>query len=561
MKLSEINQSNYQPTGSSTPQPPKWGARRHVKSPPYGGFRGLIYSGDLGVKKLKKKLLLLLLFMILLAYPSCHPNRLKTSEKELTKLIRTQEKEKGEAQRNAMQKRSADTLSNLSHGFVHKEDRSVDPANPPVVLDFSDDIPVRQIKLSAIASKIRYIVLQVPDDSLYFSWGTSLHFTSENIVVNNNLGINLFSADGKFIETICKNHVTPEERIAGNFSRETFRGAWVNHVYTAGNSVYYKYTDYPGEQVWLFRFSPDNNLPLMVPANSSEIKPQNFAKGDIITSGKLVAEKEATGLESTNIFAISDNFYAGLPPNNLRAFGKNIPMLTIFNAKGDTLCKFRQYDNLETPVTSSLIRSFSNSSWSLGDVATFQGSFNDTIFRIYVPNRLKPAFVFNFGEHKITAEDWLHVNRSLSGRIGITDIIETSRYLFIDIRYYTTDKLKDARNEKVIYDKEKKELFKLAGKNGKVSTVNTPPPPPSSNISPPVTGSTGLLLENDLDGGLAFWPRYVTNDDKLVRVVRPEELISHIRNSDFKNHNNSRLADFVKSLKTGGREIVLMVVE
>jgi hypothetical protein len=512
--------------------------------------------------KMKKYSIYLLSLIILLVSLSCHPNRLKTSEKELAKEINTQEKEKGEAQSNAVEKRFVDTLSNLSQGFQYKEDRSVDPAHPPVVLDFSGEIPVRQIKLSAIASKIRYIVLQVPDDSLFFTWGSALHFNGDYIVVNNNLGINLFSTDGKFLQTICKNQVTPDERTAGNFSRETFRGAWVNHVYTAGNSVYYKYTDYPGEQVSLLRFSPENNLPSLVMANPSEVKPQSFAKGDVIAAGKLATDREAAGLESTNIFAISDDFYAGLPPNLPKAFDKNTPMLTIFNAKGNTLCKFRQYDNLETPVTSSLIRSFSNSSWSLGDVATFQGSFNDTIFRIYVPNRLKPAFVFNFGEHKITVDDWLHVNRSLSGKIGITDIIETSRYLFIDICYYTTNKLKDARNEKVIYDKEKKELFRLAGKNGEVSTSAAPPPPPrSGNIQPPITSTPGLLLENDLDKGLSFWPRYVTYDGKMVRLVRPEEFISHVRNADIKNQSSTGFVKFAKSLKTGGREVVLMIVE
>jgi hypothetical protein len=489
---------------------------------------------------------------------SCHPNRLKTDEKALALELRSEEKQKSGADRAANEK--ADTLENLSAGFIYKENRSVDPARPPVILDFSGEIPVRQIRLSAIASKIRYVVLQVPDDSLFFTWGAILHFTKDNIVVNNNLGINLFSTDGKFIGTICKNYVTEDERIAGNFSRETFRGTWVNHVYTAGNSIYYKYTDYPGEQVSLLRFSPEDNLPLMVSANSSEIKSQLFVKGEVIAAGKLATDRKAVGLESTNIFAISEDFYAGLPPNLPEAFDKNTPMLTIFNSKGDTLCKFRQYDNLETPVTSSLIQSFSNSSWSLGNAATFQGSFSDTIFRIYVPNRLKPAFVFNFGEHKITADDWLHVNRSLSGKIGITDIIETPRYLFIDVRYYATDILKEARNEKVIFDKEKKELFRLAGKDGKVSTANTPPPPPSSNIQPPVTGSPGLLLENDLDGGVSFWPRYVTYDGKMVRMLRPEELISHIRNADFTNQNRS-LVNFVRSLKTGGREVVLMIVE
>ncbi len=105
-----------------------------LKVPP-GGFRGG-YSRqsksplrDLGVNKFKMKSLsnLLLLGFAFIIFSSCQHNRLKTNEKELAKEIKSQEKEKKEAERIALEEQKNDTLANLPAGFRFKENRSVDP--------------------------------------------------------------------------------------------------------------------------------------------------------------------------------------------------------------------------------------------------------------------------------------------------------------------------------------------------------------------------------------------------------------------------------------------------
>ena len=144
---------------------------------------------------------------MLLIVISCHHNRLKTNEKELAKEIKNQESEIKEAERIASENHVSDTLVKTHGGFFYKEDRSVDLKHPPVVIDFSKEIPVRKFKLSNIASKVRYLVLQVPDDSNYFSEVGVLNITLNNIITSNIFGIQRFSRDGKFIETICKSIV------------------------------------------------------------------------------------------------------------------------------------------------------------------------------------------------------------------------------------------------------------------------------------------------------------------------------------------------------------------
>jgi hypothetical protein len=534
-----------------------------LKVPP-GGFRGR-YSrqpksplGDLGVDKFKMKSLsnLLLLGFAFIIFSSCQHNRLKTNEKELAKEIKAREKEKKEADRIALEELKNDTLANLPTGFRYKEDRSVDPAHPPIVIDLSGDIPVREIKLSDISSRIKYIVLEVPDDSVFFYRGSILHFAGDNIIANNNMGINRFSGDGRFLETICKSSFNGP-RITNDFTDGTFRGTYINNVYTAGTTVYYKYSDTPEEKVSLVKFTIKDK-PSLISIQSEEGQPDTYAKGDVIDMGKI----GSPGLGYTNIFAVSDNMYAGMPPNLPDAFGENSILMVTFNSNGDTLCKFKQHDLLENPVTSTLMRSFSNLSWFHGEVATFKWLFNDTVYRLKGPNRLVPAYIFKLGDHKITVDDWLHVSTSLNGKILIGDILESQRYLFIDYRYYDLDNPKVPVVEKAIYVKETKDFFRIALSQEQKKVLNSVPPPPRpGSLLPPQINVVSPGLENDLDGGRAFWPQYVTTEGSLATTVSPEVLLSHIQNTNFKKVENSVFPDFVRSLKTGGKQTVIIIVE
>ncbi len=52
------------------------------------------------------------------------------------------------------------------------------------------------------------------------------HFAGDNIIANNNMGINRFSADGRFLETICKSSFNGP-RTTNDFTDGTFRGTYM----------------------------------------------------------------------------------------------------------------------------------------------------------------------------------------------------------------------------------------------------------------------------------------------------------------------------------------------
>lgn len=497
---------------------------------------------------------LFLLGIALVIFSSCQHNRLKANEKELAKEIKAREKEKNEAERIALEEQKKDTLANLPAGFRFKEDRSVDPAYPPVVIDFSKEISIKDIRLSYLASAVKYMALSVPGDSVYFLWGASLNFTAKNIIINNNLGIQSFDKEGRFIETIAKSfidvplNIDPKKPFSGFFSKETFRGVWQNHVRTAGDMVLYKYSDYPEGKVNLLKFSLSGKSPnILVPQDSETGAPLTYAKGEVIATGKEAIRSGTPGLSSTGIFPIAENCYAGMP-GSVEAFNKGNPLLVLFNMKGDTLCTFTQFDRLESPITSSVVRTYSTPRWQSGQLTSIKFAFNDTVFRIIPPNRLLPAFVFKLGDSKVTVDEWLHVNTSLDGKILIGSILENKRFMFIEYRHYFAGNDKPAY-EKALFDKSRNELIRLESNdetNNKTFNywINS--------------------FENDLDGGPDFWPDYTTPEGNLAKLLRTQDLKEYIQNTDFTLSTDPKkeaFKTFVQSLKGGGRDIVIMIAE
>jgi len=509
---------------------------------------------------MKNLLILILLILFLIQSISCHHNRLKTNEKELAKEISSEEKEKKEAERIALENQVQDTLANIRSGFQYKEDRSVDPAHPPVVIDFSQEIPVRELKLRYIASKVSYMVLQVPDDSIYFLWGSRLNFTPNSIIINNNLGIHRFGRDGRYIEPICRNtfnaprKIDPDKPFSGFFPKETFRGAWSNHVQTAGNTVFYKYTDYLAEKVSLVKFfSGSNSRNISLPQSSETDSLDTYSRGKVIATGKESVKIRTTGLASTNILPVSENCYAGIF-SGLDAFEKNKPLMVTFNLNGDTLCKFKKYEYLKTSITSTVIRSYSNSTWHFGQITTIKWAFNDTVFRIIPPNRLVPVYVFKFGELKVTAEEWLHVNIPLDRKVIINEILENQRFLFIDYSNYIPGN-KYSKWEKALFDKSNNELYHVVLNDERKNKMY-------DYGAPDKRWAGGF--ENDIDGGFPFWPSDITPEGKLALALRPEYLKRFIQNSDYKSGTDPQkkaFTTFVQSLKTGGCESVIMIIE
>lgn len=510
---------------------------------------------------MKKSVLILAAILVLAA---CNSNRLKTDEKSLAKQILTEEEQLAhEAElRVEREKLLADSIAKLPKGFRWKEDRSVDSNNPPVIIDFTKKIPVKKFNLSEIGKDIQYIKLSIPDDSLYFAphMGGNVAFTTTNIILYNNFGVHSFSIDGEYIEPIAQSNVTNrilnKQILFGYFDKESYKGVWGNHVSVAGNRIFYKATDYPNEKVSLLHYELKPEKQLQLPETTESKNDGSFFRGEPSATGKEGYYSGTPGLASTQILGISSTFYAGV--NSHLTASANGLMMATFSLNGDTLCKFTQFDKLEHPITSSLIRSINSIiSWEYKGAFSFMKSFNDTIFRLVPPNRLIPVYVFNFGSQKITDEEWYQTSKKLKNKFLITNIQENDKYLFLE--FYRHGESGKSESHKAIYNKTTHSLTQLP-----LADITTTSSGLSAEFTPPVPISKPTInFQNDIDNGLPFWPEYVTPRGEMGMLVFPEKLKDYMETNELNSDNVKSVAlkKFAQTLKKDTNERIVMLVK
>jgi hypothetical protein len=492
---------------------------------------------------------------------SCGGNRLKTDEKALRKQILTEEEQlaKDEANRVEREKQLADSIAKLPKGFQFKEIRSVDTEHPPVIIDFTQEIPVKKFNLSEIAKEIKYIRLSVPGDSLYFSLGGSVTYTSKNIILNNNFGVHSFSPEGEYLETIAQSNVTnrvlDKQNIFGYFDMESYKGVWGNQVSVAGNRIFYNVSDYPNKKVSLLHYELKPEKQLQLTETTENKNDGSFFKGEQSATGKVDVNR-TPGLASTQILGISSNFYAGV--NSHLDASENGFMLATFNLKGDTLCKFSQFDKLEYQITSNLISRYNSIiNWEYKGVFSFLSNFNDTIFRLVPPNRLIPVYVFKFGPYKITDEEWYQTNGNLKNKFRITNILENDKYLFLKFSYH--NEIGKVERHKAIYTKATHSLIQLP-----MEEIATTPYNSSPGFSPAIPSYKQTIdFQNNIDNGLPFWPEFVTPQGELGMLVFPERLKTYLEKGENKpaTEKAEKLKKFAEALKQDINERIIMLVK
>lgn len=508
---------------------------------------------------MKKYLLALIVFV---TFIGCNSNRLKTDEKKLANQILTEEEQlaQQEVKRAEREKQLADSIAKLPKGFRFKEDRKIDSNNPPVIINFTEEIPVKKFNLNEIAKEIKYIRLSVPGDSLYFTLGGKVAFSDKNIIVNNNFGVHSFSLEGEYIETIAQSNVTnrvrDKQNILGYFDAESYKGVWGSQVSVAGNRIFYNVSDYPNEKVSLLHYELKPEKQLQLPETTENKNDGSFFKGEQSATGKVDFNNRTPGLASTQILGISSNFYAGV--NSHLDASENGFILATFNLKGDTLCKFSQFDKLEYQIKSNLISRYSSIiNWEYKGVFSFMSSFNDTIFRLVPPNRLIPAYVFKFGTYKITDEEWYQTNGELKNKFRITNILENDKYLFLNFSYH--NEIRKVERHKAIYSKVNQSLTQLP-------LADTAPTPSNSSpgfgtVSPKYKPT--IDFQNNIDNGLPFWPDFVTPNGEMGMLVLPERLKTYLKKDEIKpaTENARELDRFRKTLKQDINERVIMLVK
>jgi hypothetical protein len=488
-------------------------------------------------------LLVLLVFNIL----SCHPNRLKTNEKELANKILLQEKKKNESEKTAG-KKEAESNNTFSGNLRKKEIRSVDPERPPVRIDIPGTRNnIREFKLSDITASVRYIKLQTPPDTIllfdHFFYRTELMSTirsdGEQIIFQGLFGLTRFSMMGEYQETIWKNETGIEMGIRGTgIEVNAFYGVMPNTpVSLSDGNMYYSFTDGPAKTAKVFKYKPASNKNLSV-ESPGEISGPGKIPGDVVYNTNLSFQNRFDG-----IIGIGSDKWVGI--NQKWNSGKSGSLLVTFNDQGDTLCKFTDYDRIVNFSLPNYRRPVDLTSYSYNSLLTIKQEYNDTVFRLIGPNRLLPVYNIDFGEFKVNYMDGLDPDFDLSGKYMLNSLQETNNFLLI--RYTQNNdspnnlRKKAVKFYNVLFDK----------KEGKIYHS------PGFTLIPEG-------LENDLDGGLPFWPDFITPQGEMMKLVSGKVLKDFVNSSEFKNsavsvEKRQKLISMASGLSA--TDMVIMIVK
>jgi hypothetical protein len=496
---------------------------------------------------MKTKVILYILMLIFVINSSCHRNRLKTNEKDLAKEILIKEKEKVEAERIAREKES-ETKKSFPGSLLKKEIRSVDPQSPPVRIDIPGTRNnIREFKLSDIASSVRYIKLQTPPDTLllydHFFYRPELMSTirsdGEQIIFQGLFGLTRFNMMGEFQETTWKNETGIKFYGKGvMFGGQDFFGV-LPHIPVSilDGNLFYNFQDGPGEkgQVLKYKLSSEKNI---------SVEHQREAPGSGQILGDTVLNiKKLLGEGFSQIYGTGPDTWTGI--NNAWNAGKSGSSLVTFNEKGDTICRFSDYDRIVNFSRPNYRQAADLASYYYNGLLTVKQEYNDTVFRLIPPDRLLPAYIISFGENKVKYMDGLNPDFDLSGKYMLNSLQETSDFLII--RYTQNNDSPNNRKKNavkffnVLFNKKDAKLYHQ----------------PGFTLVP-----EGLV--NDLDGGMPFWPDFITPQGEMMKLVSGKVFKDFVNSSEFKNSTVSEEKKQKQtSMATGLKptDMIIMIVK
>lgn len=484
----------------------------------------------------------------IVALTACKPrNKLNTNEQKLAAQILVEEQEKTE-QHNINSE--VDSYQESS-GIRLKEDRTIDSNNPPIVLDILGNRGnVRPFKYSSLGNRIRYILLQNPNDSVFFKHGANIVLTSNNIIATSNKGIVRFGADGQFIETICENgqSMIIDEKSGAHYSTpelmEQYEGA-IGHVSVVGNKVFYKYEDNPNKSAWLMEYdiSPGKrNLMLPIEQEQKNMK----GKGEKITTLK-------PRQRSNVIFLDSDHWISQQRKWNSSKTGI---FMTVHSLNGDTVCSLKDNDPVLNFSNSTYRGVDDGSNYYLNGKLHIRQSFNDTIYRFEGLNRLVPVYIIDFGDKGIQSSlEGINPKFSLKEKYVPQSVFETNEILVftysLDYDCPNTARKGTLKYSKFILDKTTDEMYH--------AYVDEAPYLPKGKMVWPSAPSTSIV--NDIDAGPAFWPTTKTENNKVYFHMSGKKFKEHVNTQEFKKSDLPK--EFLEKLAKECKEdeTILIIIE
>ncbi|MFA6482963.1 MAG: DUF4933 domain-containing protein [Bacteroidales bacterium] len=461
--------------------------------------------------------------LLITGLPSCYDrNRLKTDESVLSEKIIAEEKQKA---LHLEENKKEIKASTVSPGIKFQGKRIYDQSFPPVLLDIiKSRESVKQIKLSQIGREIQYVRLAHPADSTYFMFGCHLVFTPNYIYAQTQKSIACFNRSGGFIQEICQNKVEPADFktssgvsmvVVRRTTMEQYYGN-VGNIQAVGDKLFYQYRDYPNNIGQLITFEPDQYLPsLPNPVPGTETV-ENFHLG------QPVRAFEATD-RILNFYPFNDQTYGDIRDKMASKTAHNI--LTIHSLNGDTTCAFTDYDPIINYTNTVGRGAEAADSYTLNGSFHYRPRFNDTIFRLELPDKLIPKYLISYGGRGISSSmEGIDPRYSLADKFVNSTFVESQNHIFIE---YTQDyscpntaRKGTLKYNRCIYFKQTGDLVHIQ-KDGV--------PKPIAEMAWPMNHA--LRIVNDIDQGVDFWPDGITPEGIPYEQLLLLQLKSRIEES------------------------------
>ena len=358
------------------------------------------------------------------------------------------------------------------------ESRAVDPANPPIVIDLANrNLNIKKFDPSEYYSHVRYYKLKHPLSASEgnFLFDVQIHYGSTSGWANSNF-------------YFLKDSIVAGDVYFGYHSYD-YQGNFLNTLKT-----------------YDFRMNYD------ITQNRIEYETEDYNRA-IAEANSSRTNWHSLGYSSRSLW-IDQESLASYVYGQRNTFSNDF--LITFDAKGDTICRFMDYNPKPDPNKKGLPTSWRHPfrMYYYEGIPTVQQSYNDTVYRVTAPDRIVPAYVLNYGRHKLDME----LAEDLSDKFFPDIWKETSKYVLMT---YNRDFYSKSNVENGIvqyfysfYDKQSKQFYHFC--------------------EPTTIPKKEFLIDNSVPNALPFILSYANVYENGIMVYYSKKRLNDIiQNKDF----------------------------
>lgn len=470
-------------------------------------------------------------------------------EQELNEQILQDERE-NETQ---IQKRQASISLQQTTALLRlKEDRSIDPTKPPLVLDIpAARTNVKALKYSSLGKSIRYVFLKHPSDSTFFKHQTRILFTQSNIIASTWKGIARFDKQGQFIEMICNDgqKFVIDAKLNALYTSPEMVKQYVGSqgsVSAIGDRLFYTYVDNPNKEAYFMEY--DASL-----GKQSFLMPQQNEQNRLNGKGEIIANLSGSKSKGAITLLNEDHWFSTTKKFESSKTGV---FMTVHSLSGDTVCTMKDYDPVSNFSNSSYRGVEDGDNYLLSGKIHIRQNFNDTVFYFGNARRLVPKYVIHFGKNGVqSSQDAISPKVSLKDKFVYKGIVESNDFLFFT---YTQDYEcpRTARDGTLKYNR-----FVLNKSTGEQFHAYIDAKPYTSTKTMTMPSSPQINSINDLDFGPSRWPISVDNKGHLYVQLSGEELKIHVNENQCHPNTTNRQKLETLASNCSANDLLLMIIQ